>query len=207
LIVGGVVGILALLAGCATQGRQAKEVRRTVTSMQNTRQELVRAQLQADDVLVAMDQLGSASSETLPQAYKTFTSQVSQTVRQADTARNRAGEMRQRWREYIAGWEKEIDQLATPELREGAAERRLAVRKNYDRLRDAARALDAAYEPFLTQLQDIQKALSLDLTPAGVQAAQPALEIARTSAAALKQRIADFIAELDQVLAVSPPQK
>jgi hypothetical protein len=65
------------------------------------------------------------------------------------------------------------------------------------RLRDVARTTEAAYEPFIGQLRDIQRALSLDLTPAGVEVAQPAFEIARQSGADLKQQI-------DAVLAVSP---
>jgi len=204
LAAGGMLVALVLAAGCATGG-QAREVTRTVTSMQRTREELARAQVQVDDVLAAMNQLTLAAPENLPSAFKTFTSQVSQTVSQEQAARRRADEMRERWREYIDSWEKEIDVLTTPELRARAAERRQAVRANYGRLRDMARAMDDAYQPFLGYLRDIQRALSLDLTPAGVQAAQPAFELARKSGADLKTQIAEFIAEIDRVMAVSPP--
>jgi len=206
--VAGVLSFTLLGAGCATnKSGQAKEVTRTVTSMQAMRQELAKAQVQVDDVLAAMDQLGSASTVDLPKTYKTFTTRVSQTVSQADTARRRANQMRDRWQQYIISWEKEIDQLSTPELRAKAAERRQAVRQNYDRLRDAARAMDQAYQPFLTQLRDIQKSLSLDLTPAGVKAAQPAFERAHKTGADLRQTITNFMTQIDQVMAVSPPSK
>ena len=79
--------------------------------------------------------------------------------------------------------------------------------QSIDRLREAARALDKAYRPFLAQLKDIQASLALDLTPAGVKAAQPAFEKARQSAADVKQQIASFIGTIDQVLAVSPPSQ
>lgn len=208
LIAGAVVSIVALLTGCATNvSGQAKEVTRTVTSMQTTRAELAKAQVQIGDVLAAMDQLGSASAADLPRLYKAFTRQVAGTVSQGETARRRASQMRDRYQQYIASWEKEIEELSTPELRANAAERRQAVRENYDRLRDAARATDQAYQPFLTQLQDIQKSLSLDLTPAGVKAAQPAFERARQTGADLRQTITQFIAEIDHVMAVSPPRK
>jgi hypothetical protein len=203
-----VLGVIVLSAGCATnKSGQAREATKTVASMQSTRQELVKAQVQVDDVLAAMDQLAAASPETLPAAYRVFTKQVSRTVSQADAARHRANEMRDRWREYMTSWEKETEQLSSPELQARVAERRQAVEKNYDRLRTAARGMQEAYPPFITHLRDIQRALSLDLTPAGVQAAQPAFELARTSATDLKQKIADFITEIDEVLAVSPPSK
>lgn len=62
--------------------------------------------------------------------------------------------------------------------------------------------MNDACQPFLRRLQDIPKALSLDLTPAGVQAARPAFELARRSGAELKNRIAEFMAEIDRVMAV-----
>lgn len=202
-----VLGLIALLAGCATnRSGQAKEARRAVTSMHKTRQELVKAQVQVDDMAGAMNQLASASPDHLASAYKMFNRQLARTVRQAGAARSRANEMRERWRDYIDSWEREIEQLSTPGLQANAAERRQTVEKNYDRLREAAHAMDQAYQPFLTHLRDIQKALSLDLTPAGIQATQPAFESARASAGGLKQKIADFMAQIDQVQAVSPPQ-
>ncbi len=202
------LGIILLSAGCATNKTgQAKEVTRTLTSMQSTRQELGKAQAQVDSVLAAMNQLGSASAAGLPKTYKAFTNQVSRTVSQAETVQRRADRMRERWQDYITSWERESEQFSTPELRAKAAERLQAVRQNYDRLREAARALDKAYQPFLAQLKDIQASLALDLTPAGVQAAQPAFENARKDAADVKQQIANFIAAIDQVLAVSPPSK
>lgn len=206
--VAGLLGVLVLSGGCATnRSGQARQAARAVTSMQTTRAELAKAQAQVEDVLAALDQLDAASPGALPKAYRTFTRQVSRTVKQANTARRRADEMRQRWQDYIVSWEKESEQFSTPELRAGAAERREAVRRNYDRLQEAARATAAAYPPFLTQLRDIQKALALDLTPAGVRAARPAFESARNMATALKAKIANFMAQIDLVLAVSPPKK
>ena len=207
LIAGG-LGILFLSAGCATdKSSQAKEVTRPVISMQTTRQELVKAQVQVDNVLTAMDRLRAASAAELPRAYEAFTREVSQTASQADIAHQRAGQMQQHEQQYIASWEREIDQLSAPATRAGATERRQAVHQNYPRLQEAARTMDAAYAPFLAQLRGIQKALSLDLTPAGVKAARSAFESARNTATELKERIANFIAQLDLVLAGPHPKK
>ncbi len=204
----GLLGITLLSGGCAmNKTGQAREVTRTLTSMQSTRQELGKFQAQIDNVLAALDQLSSASAAGLPKTYKAFTKQVSRTVSQAETVQRRADQMRERWQDYITSWEKESEQFSTPELRARAAERLQAVRQNYDRLREATRALEKAYQPFLAQLKDIQTSLALDLTPAGVKAAQPAFENARQGAADVRQQSASFTAAIDQVLAVSPPSK
>ena len=207
-LIAGALGILFLSAGCATTGgRQAGEVTRTMTAMRTTREELAQAREQVDEVLDAMDQLRGAPAGSLPWVYRVFSDQVSRTVRQSGTVRRRTSRMLAQWRQYLASWEREIGRLSTPELRAGAAERRQTVLQNYERLRNAADAMERAYPPFLTQLHDIQKSLSLDLTPPGVRVAQPAFEQAHQSGAELRQTIADFLAQIDQVTAVSPPRK
>jgi hypothetical protein len=206
-LLAGALGILLLSAGCATQSGQAREVTRAMTAMRATRVELAQAREQVDDVLGAMDQLRGASAGSLPWVYRVFTDQVSQTVRQSGVVRRRTGRMLALWRQYTARWEKEIDRISTPDLQAGAAERRRTVLQNYERLRDAAGAMEQAYPPFLTQLYDIQKSLSLDLTPPGVRVAQPVFDDAHRSGAELRQRITAFMDRINQVTAVSPPRK
>jgi|GEM_PF-1851167 len=198
-LIGLLCGVVIVVAGCETnEGRQAKVARKAVTSLEDTREELVKADQEVNQALAAMDQL-AAQPRDLKQAYRAFTTEVSDTSKQSQEAHERAEEMRERWQEYIASWEREADRLASAELRAGATERRETVRENYNRLRDVASEMQAAYEPFLKQLRDIQRALSLDLTPAGVEAAKPAIETARQTGTQLKEQIDAFIDELDGV--------
>ncbi len=200
--VGSMLCAIMLLAGCGTTGQhaQAKKATRAVTSMEQTRAELVKADQQVDEAMIALDRLAS-SPAPLPDAYKVYTGEVSETTKQAREAQQRADRMREHWRDYITAWETEVETVSTPELQARSAERRQAVRENYDRLRDAALAMNSAYDPFLTQLRDIQKTLALDLTPGGIEAARPAIDGAHQSAQNLKQQISEFIQEIDQVVA------
>jgi chromosome segregation ATPase len=198
--------VLAVLAGCETsEGRQAKVARRAVTSLEGTREQLIQADQQVDAALASMDRL-AAQPRDLKQSYRAYAGEVSKTVEEADEAEERADEMRERWQEYITSWEQEADRIRSDQLRAGATERRQSVRDNYNRLRDVANNTRQAYEPFLRQLQDIQRALSLDLTPAGVEAAKPAMETARQTGAQLKEQIDAFIQELDSVSAARATQ-
>lgn len=200
-------GAAVLLAGCETNdGRQAKVARKAVTSLEDTRQELVRADHEVNQALTAMDQLASEPRD-LRQSYKSFTTEIEDATEQSEEARERADKMSRYWHEYIASWERETEGITSPELRASAAERRQTVRENYDSLRDMARDLQTAYEPFVNQLRDIQRALSLDLTPAGVEATKPAMETARQAGTQLQEQIDAFITELDRVSArrTTPP--
>jgi hypothetical protein len=209
---GGMLCALLMLAGCAFSGPtghtrpiQAPEAVQAVTSIQDTRAELVRANQQVDAMVAAMDRLASAPAN-LPQVYKVYVDEVSQTAWQAEQAQQRAERMRTQWQQYITAWENEIGRLSTPELQAGAAQRGEVIRENYERLRDAARAMQEAYQPFITQLRDIQRVLSLDLTPAGVEVARPAFDAARKSAANVKERIEAFVLDINDVSSRAPRQ-
>jgi hypothetical protein len=73
------------------------------------------------------------------------------------------------------------------------------VRQNFDAVAAAARETRAAYEPFMQKLQDLQKALSLDLTPPGVQGSRGVMDQVRDAAGQLNRRIDTLIAEVERV--------
>ena len=60
--VGSMLCAIMLLAGCKTTGEraQAKKATRAVTSMEQTRTELVKADQQVDEAMVALDRLASS---------------------------------------------------------------------------------------------------------------------------------------------------
>src|SRR4030042_552840 len=123
------------------------------------------ADQQVAGTLVALNRLAESQS-SVPQAYKVYTTEVSQTSAQSEQARHRSQQMDLQWRQYIDAWERELNTLSTPELKASAAQRSQDVSEHYDRLREAARQTRAAYQPFITQLQEIQRTLALDTTPA-----------------------------------------
>jgi hypothetical protein len=197
-------------AGCASDGgEQAKERAKAITSMRETREQLVEAKQQINVVLQAMNQLALAADPRpegrrsappgVRPAYERFAKAVEETEEEAGKANRRASEMRVRGREYVAEWEKEMDTITNPDLRAGAAERRQLVRENYNQIRDAARAAREAYNPFIRGLRDLRRALSMDITPEGVRAAQPAMDATRADGENLQLRIDELIAEIDRV--------
>ena len=197
-----------VLVGCKTskEGRQAKVTSKMVTSLNETRQELVKADQEVDQVLAAMTRL-EARPKDLKQEFKAYSEEVSDVAAQSDAARERADEMRERWQDYVATWEDEMERVSSPELRASAAERRETVRANYDHLRNAAREMQTAYGPFVRELRDIERSLSLDLTPAGVEATKPAFEKARETGTNLQEKIDTFVAELDKVRTEERPSR
>lgn len=209
----GLLGGIVLLTGCATD-RDSTPTRTSdagvlnttypgwaPTSMQTMRQELVEAQQQVNDTLNTMFQLTNASAADLPSTYEAFSRQVAQVADQAEAARRRAVEMRTQRGPYITSWQKELERLSAPGSKAGAP----SLKEAYSRLSDTADATVRAYQTFLGYAEDARKVLALELTPAGVKAAQSPLESARDSGITLREQIGNFIDQIDLLLPPAPP--
>ena len=195
-----VFALCGLLAGCSSNGgggTRTAESKKAVESLGSTRQELAKAKGEVQKTNASLDKL--AAGGDLSQTYKQYTQQVAQIKAAGDRSRVRAQDMSERGRLYVANWEKEMDQISNPELKAGAAERRAKVKANYDQIQTAAATTRDAYQPYLRNLQDIQRALANDLTPAGVESAKLAIDKAKTEGQTLVERLDMLIAELDEV--------
>jgi len=189
-------GILS--TGCASDdnGRTA-ESNKATTSLKDTRAELVKSKTEVNDAVTALDKLSAGGN--LQQNFKTYSAAVKDVQTAGDKSRARATAMKENGRAYVAKWEKEMDQVSNPELRAGAAARRQKVKANYESILTSGRSVRDAYQPFLKDLQDIQRALASDLTPGGVTAAAPAIDKTKGEGMALNERIDALIAKLDDV--------
>ena len=193
----------ALLAGCSSNGKPAKESAQTVQGLGETRKALVRAKEQVNETTAAMNAL--ASGADVKSNYARFNQAVAETQRQGEMARKRGAEMREQADAYIAAWQREMADVDNPELRAGVEARREKVRQNFDAIRTAAQATRDAYEPYMKDLQDIQKVLSMDLTPQGVQTVRPVIDKANADARVVNARLDALIAQLDNVSAGMTP--
>ena len=191
------------LVGCSSGPKPAKESSEAVQSLSDTRSAIVSAKAQVNKTVAAMNNLSSGGD--LRSNYTKFSDAIAQTQSDAERARKRAEEMRSRAKEYTAKWEKEMESISSPELRASAEQRRTQVRQNFDAVSQAARDAKAAYEPFMQDLTDIQKALALDLTPAGVQAVRPTMDRVNADATTLNSKLDALIAALDRVSAGITP--
>ena len=194
------VVLIFQVGGCSSGGDgRTAESKKAVDGLESTRQELVRAKGEVQQVNASLDRL--AAGGNLEQTYKQYTKEVAdvRTAAARARARARAQDMRERERQYVAKWEKEMEQVSSPELKQGAEQRRATFRQDFGRVTTAAQSARDAYQPYIRELTDIQTALANDLTPQGVGAAKPAITKAKSEGQTLVQRIDALIAELDNV--------
>jgi hypothetical protein len=194
---------VVVAAGCASSGR-VKESERAVQSMEQVHTRVVKAK---DDVAKIVTLLGQIEQGgDLRKPFKSYTAAVDQMREDGETAAKRADSMRERREEYLAKWQDEAETIQNPAVREGMEERRQRVRNEYDRLARLAEEVRTAYQPFLRDIEDVQKALSIDLTAAGVQAIKPAITAAKGDGTALIAKLDEAARALNEFLGKMSPK-
>jgi chromosome segregation ATPase len=185
------------LLGCSSdKGRERSS--KAVGSLTATREELANSRKQTDEVLASLTALQDAQGDLTP-AFNKYKEEVKQTEAQAKRTRERAADMRTRAEEYQRKWQDEMATVENPDLKAAAQQRSQKVRERYAAISEKTQTTRAAYEPFITDLKDVQKYLSNDLTPAAIAAAKPVFEKAKASGAELNAKMDALSGEMASV--------
>ena len=201
LVVAGVAPV-----GCKSTSQQAvQRSEKTVDTVAGLRAEVVAAGTQLDRSMSSLNAVIAGSGDRRT-AFKNYSSELAKLQSQADKAKSRADDLRARANEYIAKWEAEAATVSNPDLKAQAEARRATVRDRIDEIQVAADRGNAAYEPLMRELRDIETVLSNDLTDAGVQGVAPVAQQAITDAATLRDRINGLVAELDRLTGQMSPR-
>jgi chromosome segregation ATPase len=196
------VTALLLAGGCSSSGRIG-ESEKAAEGFNKTKAAAAKAQAQVDRTLAAIDQLQAGGD--LQKAFKNYDDAVNDLEKAGADAKKRADAMRKNVDAYIAKWQKEMESMNDPTIKANLAQRRKAVSDNFARVQDAAQRLRDSYQPFLTQLKEIQRALAVDLSPAAIPGLKPSMDKAKSQGQTLKQNISTFSSELDRIAAGMSP--
>lgn len=159
-------GALALgLIACASSGpsRSAK----AVETMDETRASLGKVRTQIDLTLTSLGELMNASPERLRPSFSKYSKDVDKLRADAEKTKKLFQNMKTKRNDYLVAWRKEQGHVNDPELRELGDARRTEVRANLDRVVESLTVASETFDPFLSNLGDVQKVLGNDLTPAG----------------------------------------
>ena len=186
-----------LVAGCSSSGR-VKEGSKAIEGFEKTRTELQKGQKEVDQSLAALNAL-SAGGE-LRKSYGKFCDEVDDLQEAQQHAAKRAESMRDNMQAYVSKWQAEVSEMNDPTIKASLDQRRAAVSAKFDRVRAGAQPTRQAYDAYMAQLQEIRKALAVDLSPAALPGLKPAMDKARAQGQTLKQNLASMQRELDDML-------
>ena len=197
------IGLATLLAA-ATQASQEQLAR----SIGDTRLETSRTDAQLKATLEAINALTKQTKGDLRPAYNTYCSEVAKTEAAAGWTKTRIQWMAMDGRKYFEDWQSAVNSIANESLRKKSQKRLNTVKVSYDKVEASLKVAGDKFKPFLSDLADIQKALSTDVTAGGVKAIKSTVRSANWNHQYVDNAIKSALKELDKMgKALSPEAK
>jgi hypothetical protein len=195
-----VVGAMLLLVALTTASCQSEtKGQKMVHGYSKTRDLLGDAEKHVDATIITMHRLRQARGDAVSPAFDQYRKAVNELEKEGEHARFRATGMKQEADAHIAAWQKEMETITDPAIKASLQTRRDAVRSNFKLVQMYADDVNKAYDPFIAGNKQMIQALSLDLSPAGLNSLSPAMDKINTDAAMLKQKLAMMQQALDNI--------
>jgi hypothetical protein len=196
-------GITMLLSGCSTTGY--KQADKTGAGIAEYRAEVLNVKKAVDDTLQSMN-LVEATANTNPRhAFDQFSKSVNNLDAAARKAKSRGDAIRAQGEAYFVNWQQQIAQVKNPEIKKLAEERKAKLWDAFQGIKRNAEPLRAKFDPWLSDLKDLQRYLSNDLTIEGVDAARKLFSKAKDDGADVQKSMEALVAELNSIAAALTP--
>ncbi len=196
----------ALLTGCGTTSGY-KQADKTGAGIAEFRDEVVKGKNAIDATMKALGDVATSANTDPRKAFEQFSKQVANLESTAADIRKRAQSMKEQGQAYFKHWEQQLAEVNNPEIRTLAAQRKAKLQEAFDSIRKYSEPLKAQFEPWLSDLKDLQKYLSTDLTIAGVDAAKDLFTKTTNGGLEVQKSMDALVAELNTVAATITPAK
>jgi hypothetical protein len=194
------VAVTCLLPTPAQAGQE-----KLAAQIAETSQQVVSTRNQLQATMNALTALVDQKGGDLRPAFQKFQAEVVKTKAAAEVTKGTAAGMAHQSAAYFSEWEKDIAGVSNEKLRKNAQRRMTAVKGNYA---DATKALEAAggkFAPFLSDLADIEKILTNDLTAGGIKAIKGTASSAKFNMGNVRRYIQTATESLDKMSARLKP--
>lgn len=170
LLCGAVLSAALIISGCSSTGYSKGGD--AAKGMDKTSTEVDAIVNQTTMTLTSLSNLVYSPAPDLVPQYKTFASATKKLMSLSDSLDKQASDMKQRADAYFAEWDKGMTNITNPSLRKASEERRANVSSAFDEAAGSLKKSKDAFDPFVSDLKDIQQVLSLDLTQGGIKSVQ-----------------------------------
>lgn len=156
---------MVTFAACAssTPDRAAK----AASSLEVMHGNSAKARAQIDTVLTSLDALLNAPADRLRETYDRYDRDVKQMNAYAADMRENDADLRTNGNSYLKQWQRDASNVSDPELRALSEQRRDQIVRSTQDMRANVTEAAGSFAAFLRDINDIQKVIGNDLTPAG----------------------------------------
>jgi len=190
---------IAFLGGCASTGMKRSE--KTSTSIKHVDTEIREFIAQIDVTSASLNSLVTGSTSNPKNHFETYSKNVAKFEKEGNQVTKRLDEMKLNSRDYFEEWEKTGDKFTNTEIRELSEERRSKLAGIYAQVPAANAGVKGSYNAALLNLKEIQKYLSNDLTPKGIEGVTPVAQKSVQNLEQLKESLKSVISALDEIKA------
>lgn len=182
-------------AGCETDpGRQ--RTNKAISTLKDTRAEFVAGKADVSKATMRLGTLQAKPADLTP-AFHDYQDSVAAVKRRAAVVQRRVQNMRLNADAYSQGWSTTAQEISDPSLRDLSAAQNEGARARFQKIDADAQEVRDAYDPFVTQLDDLEKYLSNLLTASSIDQAAPMFDSVRSRGNELTGKIDALIAEMD----------
>ena|ERR1700674_3098570 len=188
------LGAVTCLTGCATTGMD--RATKTTNSMQTVEGDYRQASVQIDATSTSLEDLIKPDQTNMKRAYDAYAENAGKMEKLGKQLDRHTEKMSTRGNAYFAEWE---SSYTNPEIRELSERRRIEMREVYAKIPEASIGVKGALKSYLTDIGEIKKYLSNDLTPQGIDAIRPVARRAVTEGDNLKETVKPVLTAIDRV--------
>ncbi len=202
---------LAALIGCAGNPAPASKTDATTTAMDTFRAEMAKSIAQAKTMLTSMNAVVTSANQDPRAAFTKFSQEIAALEAQATRTRSSREAMQGQGRSYFENWEKQLTEINNPEVKKLAAERKEELSGLYGKIQEHTNSLADNAKAFVTDVKDLEKALALDLSAAGITRNKPLIaQFTKTGDKLIVQaegamKVVDQVASVLRVKIAQPP--
>ncbi len=199
------IGAALFLGACSSS--PTKSLDTATASVADLRAQLDNGEKQVDAVIESLRGFRPPAAEEadqpydLEEAFSRYRSELARLEKAADRARARRAAMRVRMNDHLEKWQTELENISSEQAKQISAQRREQLAAVLEQLAGMLDELKADYQPFLSNLKDIELVLANDLSTGGLAVTEPLIADAATQAAEVKQSIANTEQSLAQAIA------
>ena len=197
------IAVAGFSTGCASDNY--KRSASTAAALTQSSKMITKGSTLIDESLADLNDLVSNPYPDLRQQFKRFDNAVNELGDSAKDIASKAGEMKSQGADYFARWDKESARIQNEDIRSRSETRRNEVASRFDRMSQQYDASRTAFLPFMSDLRDVQKFLSTDLTTGGLAAIKDTAAKATQDAVPVKESLGQLSDEFKSLgLSMSP---
>ena len=185
------------LTGCATTGTE--RAAKATTNIQTVEAEYRQIPAQVDLTNATLKDLISPDQTDVKKAFQAFKSNADKMEKLENQLEKNSAEMTAKGNDYFMEWEKENKDYTNPQIRQLSEERRLQLREEFAQIPQASVGVKGSLNAYVTQMKDIEKFFSNDLTAKGIEKMTPVARQAIQDGEAVKTSVNPVLAAIKRV--------